>query len=451
MGHGDKPQLYATENISNPDINCCYPGFPSHYSKKFGKRFSFQGTMMRDFRPYKDLKSNWGDIYQAKDSDGDGFPDNDPRVPVDEARFGTSSNDADADGDGYTDKQEAIDGIFEYSHSNPHKEDTDGDGTPDGKDKYPRYPIDPRIKTTADGFVPAVDGDLSEWPEHTLVVDTVSKVEHDQPFAPKVYMAYSTDTLYVGMDLSTQAIPTLRWDFDANGFRYGSGNTTMEIDVNNGRFATLRTNDASEEARDYDEQINDKKDGIGNGFWDDNSDYIDKFGRILTESDVNLAVRQTSSGDHIEIAIPKTEDANLLLQDGEEIGFHIDYSDVNGLGLEARTFDWWSYAYVNLSGLKATDIREDQHENVQKFRLEQNYPNPFNPTTTIEFALAETGEVKLKVFDMLGREVATLIDDRKNAGRHKVRFDASNLSSGVYFYRLKAGDKIQINKMTLIK
>ncbi len=451
MGHGDFPQLYATTNIENSSIGCCYPGFPDYYSKQFGRRFSFQGTMMRDFRPYKDLQSNWGDIYEAKDADGDGFPDNDPRVPFDEEQFGTPSDDADADGDGYTDKQEAIDGIFEYSHTDPHDPDTDGDGISDGEDKYPRYPIDTRIKTTADGFVPTIDGDLGEWPEHTLVVDTVSKVERNQPFAPKVYMAYSSDSLYVAMDLPECGEPYIRWDFDNDGRWYGTGNLVMDFNLSQGTFSELRTWDASEEARDLDEQINNKNDGVGNGLWDNDGNYLQEFGeRILTSQDVNLSIDNSGSGPKIEFAIPQEEKANLNLQDGDQFGFHIDYTDVMNLNLGAKTFDWWSYAYVDLSGLKATDAPADR-ELAQSFELEQNYPNPFNPTTTIEFALPQSGEVKLKVFDMLGREVATLIDDRKNAGRHKVQFDASSLSSGVYFYRLKAGDKAQINKMTLIK
>jgi hypothetical protein len=69
--------------------------------------------------------------------------------------------------------------------------------------------------------------------------------------------------------------------------------------------------------------------------------------------------------------------------------------------------------------------------------LEQNYPNPFNPVTTIGFRTAEAGMVKLQVFDLLGREVATLVHQRLAAGVHSTRFDASGLSTGVYVYRLE--------------
>ncbi|MCR9131577.1 MAG: T9SS type A sorting domain-containing protein [bacterium] len=83
--------------------------------------------------------------------------------------------------------------------------------------------------------------------------------------------------------------------------------------------------------------------------------------------------------------------------------------------------------------------------------LEQNYPNPFNPSTNIEFSINEPGAVSLKVYDMTGREVASLIDGRMNAGSHTVRFDASNLSSGVYIYVMQSNGVRLTNKMTLIK
>lgn len=85
------------------------------------------------------------------------------------------------------------------------------------------------------------------------------------------------------------------------------------------------------------------------------------------------------------------------------------------------------------------------------FELSQNYPNPFNPTTNIQFTLQQTGLVSLKVYNMLGQEVATLLNGRISAGVQTVQFDASDLASGVYLYRLQAGNRVQTNKMLLIK
>lgn len=87
------------------------------------------------------------------------------------------------------------------------------------------------------------------------------------------------------------------------------------------------------------------------------------------------------------------------------------------------------------------------------FALEQNYPNPFNPTTTIRYQLPQAAEVSLKVFDVLGREIATLVNARQAAGQYSVQFSAGNaaLSSGVYFYRLQAGSFVETKKMLLVK
>jgi len=83
--------------------------------------------------------------------------------------------------------------------------------------------------------------------------------------------------------------------------------------------------------------------------------------------------------------------------------------------------------------------------------LAQNYPNPFNPSTTINFTLAESGMVRLSVYDLSGRMITNLVNDRQNAGNFSVTFDAANLPSGIYMYRLEAGSFSQIKKMTLLK
>jgi hypothetical protein len=86
-----------------------------------------------------------------------------------------------------------------------------------------------------------------------------------------------------------------------------------------------------------------------------------------------------------------------------------------------------------------------------KFDLAQNYPNPFNPSTVIKFSIPVTGMVKLAIYDITGREVSTLVNEVKQAGNFLVEFNASNLSSGVYFYKLTSGDFTSIKKMMLVK
>jgi hypothetical protein len=99
-----------------------------------------------------------------------------------------------------------------------------------------------------------------------------------------------------------------------------------------------------------------------------------------------------------------------------------------------------------------TRVDNEKQLALRVFALSQNYPNPFNPTTTIEFTLIKDSKVLLKVYNVLGKEVATLIDREMRAGiLHHVPFDASRLSSGIYFYRLEAKDNVQVKKLVLMK
>jgi hypothetical protein len=93
-----------------------------------------------------------------------------------------------------------------------------------------------------------------------------------------------------------------------------------------------------------------------------------------------------------------------------------------------------------------------------EFRLEQNYPNPFNPSTTIQYTVggirdqgSGLSEVRIVIYDLLGREVATLANSRQAPGTYEVRFDGSRLASGTYFYGLSAGGFTSVRKMTLVK
>jgi hypothetical protein len=99
-----------------------------------------------------------------------------------------------------------------------------------------------------------------------------------------------------------------------------------------------------------------------------------------------------------------------------------------------------------------SDLSEQNRNDIPRtFSLNQNYPNPFNPTTVISYDLPENSQVNLAVYDMMGRRVATLVNENVTAGTHQVQFDASSLSSGTYMYRLQAGGSIQTKKLTLIK
>ncbi|MCL5029273.1 MAG: T9SS type A sorting domain-containing protein [Bacteroidetes bacterium] len=98
-----------------------------------------------------------------------------------------------------------------------------------------------------------------------------------------------------------------------------------------------------------------------------------------------------------------------------------------------------------------THVREIKNVGQKEFRLEQNYPNPFNPSTTIKYTIPIRCYVEILVFDILGRKMNTLVNELKEPGMYQILYTAKNLSSGVYFYRIQAGDYITTKKFILVK
>ena len=98
-----------------------------------------------------------------------------------------------------------------------------------------------------------------------------------------------------------------------------------------------------------------------------------------------------------------------------------------------------------------SDVIETEVSAPIDYSLSQNYPNPFNPSTTISYSIPNDGHVTIKVYDVLGNEVASLVDEQKQSGTFDVHFNASALSSGVYYYSLKAGEFTSTKKLVLMK
>ncbi|MDP2301916.1 MAG: glycoside hydrolase family 2 TIM barrel-domain containing protein [Ignavibacteria bacterium] len=107
--------------------------------------------------------------------------------------------------------------------------------------------------------------------------------------------------------------------------------------------------------------------------------------------------------------------------------------------------------YFNLGGMPTSVENESEHLIPDEYLVKQNYPNPFNPETTIEYQIPSTGMVELKVYNVLGEEVTTVVNEFKNAGTYKVNFNGSELSSGVYFYELRADNFKEIKKLIILK
>lgn len=115
----------------------------------------------------------------------------------------------------------------------------------------------------------------------------------------------------------------------------------------------------------------------------------------------------------------------------------------------ANALGTWRYVSAVVARVGTTNV--DGEVLVNDFRLDQNYPNPFNPSTTISYSIAERSNVTIKVYDMLGKEVATLVNGVQDAGSHNVQFNASNLASGMYVYTINAGNFTSSKKMMLLK
>jgi hypothetical protein len=107
-------------------------------------------------------------------------------------------------------------------------------------------------------------------------------------------------------------------------------------------------------------------------------------------------------------------------------------------------------ACENLSGTPIVGVAAEEAMPA-KYLLHQNYPNPFNPSTTIKYELPKSSVVRLSVYDILGREVLVLVNERRDAGVHEIKYDGSGLSSGVYLYRLTVGSFVETRKLVLVR
>jgi hypothetical protein len=429
MAHGDIPQIF---------------------NEPAGMHLDFQALMFRTFDDYLGLNSNWGDIMEVQDQDNDGMPDDDPRVPLDEVAFGTETDNPDTDGDGLDDRAEALSGV--YGGSDPDNAHSDSDSLSDGADEYPRYNVRPYIKKLPDTVSISVDGNLGDWEGLDTRVSTgVSYVENGDSYKPEVQMAWNEDYLYIGMRLEEIGIPEFRFEFEGDGRWHGAGNTRMSINISEGTFDEFRSWDARPAVREFSDN-NPDDDHPGAGMWDTNPDYQSEFRRrVFTEASVDLGVNMNFPKIRLEMAIPRNPEAGHYLTAGDSLGWNINYGKVNNKpGNWATTFDQYSFVYFDLIDKMATNISREP-EIARSFTLQKNYPNPFNPSTQIKYSVPRGQHVSLKVYDVLGREVATLVDGRMEAGTHEATFNAESLSSGVYCYRLKAGSHVETRKVIRMK
>ncbi|HMN17464.1 MAG TPA: T9SS type A sorting domain-containing protein [Ignavibacteriaceae bacterium] len=183
------------------------------------------------------------------------------------------------------------------------------------------------------------------------------------------------------------------------------------------------------------------------------------FSSFVVDDDVTLNWSTATETNNAGFQIERSKKLEVRSEEWNSIGF------VNGSGTTTKIKSY-SYKDENLAAgkylyrLKQIDLDGTfEYSNIieaevlspSEFILEQNYPNPFNPNTRIQYAIGSKQFVSLKIFNSLGEEVASLVNEEKSAGFYKIDFNASHLSSGIYYYKIIAGDFVQTRKMILIK
>ena len=327
-------------------------------------------------------------------------------------------------------------------------------------------------KTAPANFV--ADGDLSEWtaagvPEIRIYrsegtgFDAPSQLhDGDADYSLSAYLAFDADNLYFAADVTDDIYGyTVRhgdpWMNDAINFYIGL------YDANNAPTFTSYKRGATPH---YEIRFDEERVTTGN------SDSL-----VYPGANYYFGQKSLSPGYYFEAKISLSDlatkrnasytgalDDVFHPEEGMRIGIDFSCND-RDLGADRELVfcyspynldnSWsdpsrWLWTWI---GNKMTVGVEDETNSnvVSSFNLAQNYPNPFNPSTKISYALQNPELVTLRVFDVLGREVATLVNQYQSAGNHTVSFDASSLSSGMYFYKIEAGSFQSIKKMMLLK
>jgi len=183
---------------------------------------------------------------------------------------------------------------------------------------------------------------------------------------------------------------------------------------------------------------------------------------LCTESDTTLLpeldtldgcsvekIAHTRYSDSISVVLYKAIDGGHSWPGGDTAYLHLSWGNIGKTNGDINaSAEIWNF--VKTYRLPVTTVRT-YSQSPNEFSLFQNYPNPFNPTTVIRYQLPVASNVRLVVYDILGREVAVLVNEKKAPGNYQVTFDGSNLASGVFFYRFQAGDFVATKRLLLLK
>jgi hypothetical protein len=166
---------------------------------------------------------------------------------------------------------------------------------------------------------------------------------------------------------------------------------------------------------------------------------LQKIGDELTHTEPKLPSGDTVSFSFTYTA-PLTAGVDTLFANGNSVNFD-----------NTNSGDMWNFASNKPVVIVPATGVGNSGTGLKNYNLNQNYPNPFNPVTRIQYEIPKSGNVNLKVYDVLGTEIKTLVSGFKQAGSYNVEFNAGNLASGIYYYKIQSGDYSKVMKMMLVK
>jgi hypothetical protein len=317
----------------------------------------------------------------------------------------------------------------------------------DGALIIPKTSIAPAIDGKVDAIWNLVDATWMEYSVGATAIDDWSN------FSGWVKLMYDDQNIYGLFYVQDDVI-----DSTINGASYQWDGTEFFFDPNNTHAETgSLTFPAHQYLFKLPNSIADGEAGNGRG-----GTYAWK----LLSNVPNDSVFSSRSGYQVEFTFPLDSiGITTPVTEGTPFSFQLQVDD-NDLtsALQVHASNWWYspgntdwYETLNWGDAKLgpaippTGVKQQPSSVVNSYKLNQNYPNPFNPSTEISFTLAKSEKVKLAVYNLLGEQVAVLVNGMKNAGPQTVTFNAKNFSSGVYFYKLEAGSTVLAKKMMLLK
>ncbi|KAF0150993.1 MAG: 5'-nucleotidase [Ignavibacteria bacterium] len=281
------------------------------------------------------------------------------------------------------------------------------------------------------------------------------------------YVAIDKNFIYFGAEVNDDFViddpkyyPDNTWQADAVELFFGLYNLDeFPLTVNYKRGATpdyhLRFNKQKARSDHWDTEVDNFLLPGPNYYW------AEKFpSGYVVEAKISIADLATKRDPNV--TNPQID--KPYVKEGFRVMFDLGVFDADDLVANRKGRIFWTptnndqgynnatmlgYTWIGNTDVISTDVEEE--EMPVKYSLEQNYPNPFNPATQIKYSILNAGNVSLKVYDVLGREVADLVNKHQDAGYYTVNFNASALSSGIYFYRIESGSFVSVKKMMLVK